>query len=379
MTRVHNETMPLGVKSKISLKFINESKHNLDFEVFDFYPGVHSQEGLPAKVKLETDQQATLEYQITPEKRGPFDFEQAQVKVYSPLGFWSRYHRCGEKTSIRVYPNYAEVVKFGLLTVEQKLSQMGIHKRRQRGDGTNFQQLREYRLGDRLNRIDWRATSRMGKLISREYQVEKDQQVVLMLDCGRKMRSVDGDLSHFDQSLNAMLLLSYVALRQGDSVSLVTFGGQDRFLPPSKSPNTVNQILNSLYDLEATKAPSDYLMAAQKLKVMVKKRALVIILTNVRNEDNFELQQAVKLLSQKHLVLIASLHEKCLDEVLDADVNSLSDALDYAAVAEYRLSHKKIIDQIKSSNNSIFLDTSPENLPAYLVNEYLAIKSRSLL
>jgi uncharacterized protein (DUF58 family) len=379
VVRTHNETMPLGVQNKITLEFTNNSDRGLLFDVFDFYPGEHRQEGLPATVELAGRQQAKIQYHITPSKRGLFSFEQAQVRVYSPLKFWCRYMRVGQKSSIRVYPNYAEVVRFGLLAADQKVSQMGIHKRRQRGDGTNFQQLREYRRGDRLNRIDWRASSRMGKLISREYQVEKDQQVVLMLDCGRKMRSIDGDISHFDQSLNAMLLLSYVALRQGDSVSVVTFGGEERWLPPSKAPNTVNRILNKVYDLEAQQTPSDYLSAAQRLKVLVRKRALVIILTNVRNEDNTELKQAVQLLTKQHLVLVASLHEKCLDDVMEGDIANFSEALDYAAVAEYRLSHKKVIDDIKASSHALFLDTSPANLPAYLVNEYLSIKSRSIL
>jgi uncharacterized protein (DUF58 family) len=141
----------------------------------------------------------------------------------------------------------------------------------------------------------------------------------------------------------------------------------------------VNQILNKVYDLEASRAPSDYLTAVQRLKTLIKKRALVIVLTNVRNEDNTELKQAVQLLSKQHLVLVASLHEKCLDDVMEGEVNSFSEALDYAAVAEYRLSHKKVIDEIKSSSHALFLDATPANLPAYLVNEYLSIKSRSVL
>jgi len=379
VVRSHNETMPLGIKSKIHLKFVNSEKKKTSFEVFDHFPAEHAFEGLPQRIELIQNQHAEMEYFLTPTKRGEFHFGQVQIKVFSTFGFWCRYLKIGEKSKIRIYPNYAEVIKFGLLTAEQKVSQMGIHKRRQRGDGTNFEQLREYRRGDRLNRIDWRATSRMRKLISREYQIEKDQQVVLMLDCGRKMRSLDGEISHFDQSLNSMLLLSYVALRQGDSVGFVAFGGQERWLKPTKKTNAVNQILNKVYDLEVTKAPSDYLSAAEKVKTLIKKRALLIILTNVRNEDNSELKQAIGLLSSQHLVLVVSLHEKCISETFNKDMERFQDALDYSAVAEYRLSYKNVTNEIKNIRNSIFIDTEPEKLPAMLVNEYLSIKAKSLL
>ena len=379
VVRSHNETMPLGVKSKISLKFVNSSNKKTAFEVFDHFPAEHSMDGLSQKIELVKSQQAEMEYFITPRKRGEFQFGNVEIKIFSTFGFWCRYIKIGEESKIRVYPNYAEVIKFGLLAADQKVSQMGIHKRRQRGDGTNFEQLREYRRGDRLNRIDWRASSRMRKLISREYQIEKDQQVVLMLDCGRKMRSLDGEISHFDQSLNSMLLLSYVALRQGDSVGFVAFGGQERWIKPTKKTNAVNQILNKVYDLEVTKAPSDYLSAAEKVKTLIKKRALIIILTNVRNEDNAELKQAISLLSSQHLVLVVSLHEKCINETLDKKMTCFQDALDYSAVAEYRLSYKNVTKEIKNIRNSIFIDSEPEKLPSLLVNEYFSIKAKSLL
>ena len=102
---------------------------------------------------------------------------------------------------------------------------VGAHLRRRRGEGTEFQQLREYRLGDSLRQIDWKATQRARKLISRDYQDERNQQVMLLVDTGRRMLARDDGLSHFDHVLNAALLVAYIALRQGDVVGLLAAAG----------------------------------------------------------------------------------------------------------------------------------------------------------
>ncbi|MGQ0658030.1 MAG: DUF58 domain-containing protein [Chromatiales bacterium] len=127
------------------------------------------------------------------------------------------------------------------------------HKRR-RGEGLEFHQLREYRGGDSLRQIDWKATSRQRKLVSREYQDERDQHVFFLVDCGRRMATKDGELSHFDMSLNAVLLLAYVALRQGDAVGVMTFSGKPRYLPAQKGMPTLTRLLEFLFDLSAITA-----------------------------------------------------------------------------------------------------------------------------
>ena len=187
----------------------------------------------------------------------------------------------------------------------------------------------EYRRGDSLRQIDWRATSRLRKLISREYQEERDQQIIFLLDCGRRMRTKDGALSHFDHTLNAVLLLSYVALKQGDAVGFMAFGGPQRWLKPVKGAHQVNTLLNQVYDLHPTNRASDYIKAAQDLAVLHKKRALVVLASNLRDDDISELDPAVSLLSRHHLLLMANLREALLDETVQAEVEDFKQALRY--------------------------------------------------
>lgn len=125
-------------------------------------------------------------------------------------------------------PDFARLYGAELMAVDHWLNQIGVRGGQRRGLGLEFHQLREFRDGDTLRQIDWKATARKRTPIAREYQDERDQQILFLLDCGRRMRSQDGDLSHFDHALNASLLLAYVALRQGDAVGAMTFAGDDR-------------------------------------------------------------------------------------------------------------------------------------------------------
>jgi len=180
----------------------------------------------------------------------------------------------------KIYPNYHTLQHYLMLATQQQTQQLGIRQRQQRGDGLEFHQLREYRMGDTLRQIDWRASSRLQKMISKEYQQERDQNIIFILDSGRRMRTKDQNVSHFDQALNAVLLLSSIALQQGDAVGLNVFGGKDLFLLPKKGRTTINTLLNQVYDLHSNNNASDLIKAVEKLNNRFKKRSLVIIVSS---------------------------------------------------------------------------------------------------
>jgi len=279
----------------------------------------------------------------------------------------------GESTTTRIYPNFAALTKFALLATDNRLSQIGVLQRRRRGEGLDFHQLREYREGDAQRQIDWKATVRMGKLVSREYQDERDQQIVLLIDCGRRMGAQDGELAHFDYVLNAALLLAYVSLRQGDAVGFLTMSGAARWLAPRKSGATVNLILNRVYDLHPTLQTTDYYSAALELIKRVRKRALVVILSNLRDEDDDTLAPALRLLQSRHLVLFASLREQILSRALAARVDTFDRALTHAATAEY-LQKRELAFRRLERGGAVCVDVEPDQLPIALVNRYIDIK-----
>jgi uncharacterized protein (DUF58 family) len=363
----------LGVEREIGLAIVNPGRRVLEIEAYDHHPAAFQAHGLPLRVRLPAGAVAELSYGARPVARGSHAFGLLELRIASPLGLWQRTLRAAEELPVRVYPNFAAIAGYALLATDHRLSRIGVLQRQRRGEGLEFHQLREYREGDVQRQIDWKATARTMKLISREYQDERDQTVMLLLDCGRRMSAKDGELAHFDHVLNAALLLAYASLRQGDAVGLMTMSGPLRWLAPRKSAATVNLILNHVYDLEPTGLTSDYYSAAVQFMKRARKRALVVILSNLRDEDDDTLGPALALLQSRHLVLFASLREEILSRALVTRVDSLDRALTHAATADY-LRQRELAFKHMERGGALCLDVEPGRLPIALVNRYLEIK-----
>jgi uncharacterized protein (DUF58 family) len=193
------------------------------------------------------------------------------------------------------------------------------------------------------------------------------------------MRSQDGELSHFDHALNACLLLSHVALRQGDAVGLSTFAvAQPRFLAPIKGSSQLKVLLNAVYDLDSSQRPADYSTATSQLLARQKRRALIVLLTNLRDEDAEDLLASVKRLSQQHQVLVVSLREEALDRVRNAPVQTLPEALAYCGTVDYLNARAELHEQLNAHAVQV-LDVRPDELSTGLVNRYLNWKRAGVM
>lgn len=373
--------LPVGVWRDVTLRFAHPggSRSRLNFLAFDGFPANCEVEKLPIELALTPGSFALTKYRFRPDVRGDLAFGRVALRIKSPFAFWEIARMAGEPTHVRSFPNFAEITRYALLAVDNRLSQMGVLRRRRRGEGLDFLQLREYRQGDSLRQIDWKATARMRKLISREYQDERDQQIVFLIDCGRRMSAKDGELSHFDHTLNAVLLLSYVALREGDAAGLMTFATDDaRFVAPRKSGETVNRFLNALYSLQPTLKTPDYYQAALDLSLRLKKRSLVVIVSNLRDEDGEGLMPALALLRRRHLVMFANLREAVIDETLNQPVTDTASALTYAAAATYVRDREALTTRMQAHGTKL-VDVQPQGLAIALVNRYLDLKQGGAL
>ncbi|HSA71684.1 MAG TPA: DUF58 domain-containing protein [Burkholderiales bacterium] len=366
-------SLALGVRSEVRMRVANAAAMRVRLELHDHHPPSFEAQGLPRRLELERAQWTELAYHVRPVARGESEFGAAEMRLHSPLGLWLVKKYSGNPSRVRVYPNFRALAKYTLLATDNRLSQIGVLQVRRRGEGTEFHQLREYRQGDSQRAIDWKATSRTARLIAREYEEEKDQRVLLVVDCGRRMASKDDDLSHFDHALNAALLLAHVALRQGDAVGLMTMAGIDRYVEPRKSVAAVNAILNRVYDIEPTLSVPDYDLAARDVMRRVRRRSLVIVLTNLRDEDDETLLPALKLLRTRHLVVLASLREAIISRALSARVDSFDRAVTHAAAADYLAARERSFRRIGAAG-AVCLDVEPERLAISLVNRYLELK-----
>ena len=367
--------LAVDVWSDVRVRIHSNTRRILNCIVFDHYPQPAQLAGLPQALQIKPGAWSEFHYRLRPLARGEVNFAELQLLIESPLGLWQRSIRVGASQPVKVYPNFATIAKFALLAHDRRVSAMGVHQQRRRGEGQDFYQLREYREGDTLRQVDWKATARHRKLISKEYQDERDQPIVFLLDCSRRMRTRDGLLSHFDHALNALILLSYVALRQGDAVGVQSFGGvgMARWRPAKKGAGFLKQVINTVYDLQPTLGPADYSVAANQLLRRQRKRALVIVLTNLRDDDSSELLPAMRLLRQRHLVLLANLRESALDDLIQQPINDFRQARLHGSLQHY-LAEREYCQEAVRRQGTIVLDTTPQQLPIALVNHYLDIK-----
>ncbi|WP_238382914.1 DUF58 domain-containing protein [Cognatilysobacter segetis] len=371
------DTWPVGVETAVTLAF-DDVPAPLRVDVFDLHPGAWRVHGLPRRLELHPGLATSVEYRLTPDRRGDATFDRVQLRLQSPWRLLTRDVVVGTPRAVRVYPNFAPLAKFAMFSAEQASRLVGAHVQRRRGEGTDFHQMREYRVGDSMRQIDWKATARTRRLISREYQDERNQQLVLMLDTGRRMLARDDAMSHFDHVLDASLVVAWLALRQGDAVGLLASGGEAAWVPPQRGATAIERLLRATYALQPRPVATDFLAAATEIALRQRRRSLVMLVTNLRDEDMDDVLAAVQLLRRRHMVCVASLREAALDATLAREVDDLPGALTVAATAQY-LERRAAAHEALRSHGVRVLDVTTDALPAALVDTYLAIKRAGAL
>jgi uncharacterized protein (DUF58 family) len=375
----------IGVRREIPVAIEIDGTVSWRFEVYDHADATLAAEGLPLRIALEPAARVSTSYAVVPTRRGTVTFAPAEIRLRSRWRLCELIESIGEADTRRVYPDFAQVARYAWLAGDRRLQEIGIKSYQQRGQGTDFKQLSEYRIGDSVRHIDWRATLRLKRPIVREFQDERDQCVMLLVDCGRRMRADDrrqrAGTSHFDQVLNAVMLLAYVALKQGDAVGAMTFGtpvGEERSFPPRKGTQALNALMSELHAVEPTASHSDYVAAAQSALRSHHKRALVIVITNFRDEDGTELGHALRLLRSRHLVLLASLRERVVGELVAQPLSSRDAAIDVASGHLYEQARRDAFNRL-AARDAMMVDAEPRDLGIALVNRYHAIKRAGLI
>jgi uncharacterized protein (DUF58 family) len=376
----------IGAATELKLNLINAGPLAWRVTVFDELDPLFDFEGLPLTLVAAPHARSPLRFRVTARQRGVAQVGVTQLLWRTRAGFFEVRDRVGEAQGLRVYPNFAALARYAWLSGDRRLAQIGIKNYIQRGQGTDFRQLAEYRRGDPLRHLDVKASLRHRKPVVREFQDERDQCVMFLLDCGRRMRADEqsageGRSSHFDDALDALMLLAYVALSEGDEVGAMTFGceeGTRRDCAPRKGMGTLNALMNKMHDLQPGGHHSDYLAAAEALSHRLRRRSLVIVLTNFRDEDSPELQPALRLLRRRHLVLLASLRETALGRMAAQPIGTDEDTV---AVASAHLLAQARHDAFARvvDHDRLSIDVEPQALASALVNRYHEVKRAGLL
>lgn len=375
-----SEVLSVGTDNPAKIILRSRCRLPLRVTVHDDPGELCEAERLPQTVLLAPWKEESVTYMIRPLHRGAARLEAVHLRFPTMLRLWTRHEVRSLKTDVRIYPDIRAVYRYELMASRNRLAEIGVRVMRMPGQGREFERLREYRYGDEIRHIDWKATARQRELITREFNVERNQNIVLMVDCGRFMRNEHDGISYLDRALNSAIMLSYIALGQGDNVSLMAFSNRiERFVRPVRGKPGIQTILRSTYDIQASTKSADYNLALEYLGMVQRKRALVILITFVTDELQLSvIGESLQLRSLPYLPMCVLLQDVGLREMADQIPQTDLDAFHTAAAAQILTGQAQQVAAMRE-NGVMMVDTPPDLLTERLINEYLMIKMRNLM
>lgn len=374
------DVMSVDAKNRVTIWLRNPTASRLSVDIHDEPPQPCTLLELPASVTLGPHQAQQITYHVKPHRRGRNQFGQVFLRSRSRLHFWELTDQRDVPHDVKIYPNIQAVQSVELMVRHNRSADAGVRLSLLRGRGTEFDRLREYRREDEYRNIDWKATARTRQLVSREYVVERNQNLVFLLDCGRSMCNELEGVTHFDRALNAAILLSHVALRQGDSVSWLAAGHRvHRYVPTLRGAPAMQSLIRQTFDLEPSYHTTDYQLMADELRQRHRKRSLVILLTHAIDDVHLQdVGQTLKQLLFPHLVLGAFLKNVPLYDRMASFPRTNLEAFQVAAAANLIEAQSRQIAEYEK-HGLLVIDALPDQLSSQLISRYLDIKARHLL
>jgi len=381
LTREFNGRFAVGAETEVHVNVQNAQPHAVSLIIKDEYPPQMKLSGLrEAHLRIEGQTSAALVYGLTPPRRGRFEFGRTAVRFLSRLNLVWCETQVGEATAVKVYPNMRRAREAELKALGARSLVASHRKTSWRGEGREFESLRDYVRGDELRHISWSATARRGKLTTRQYQVERDQTILIAIDGGRLMTARIEQETKLDSAVHAALALMSAAARAGDNAGLLVFGRKIKtYLPPGRGHEHIDAALEALYSVEPEMIEPSYSRAFEFIAANSKRRSLVILVTDLVDEEGSkELLTSLRLLRPRHLPLVVTIADRDLRAVVsNAPVNSRD--LFTQSVAEEIMYLRETALRLVESQGGLALDVTAAALAPAILEKYLQVKERGLL
>ncbi len=371
----------IGDSNEVRLKITNETGRDFNLQLKDEFPTqlelIGRREG---SLKSESNTTSTLIYELKPAKRGRYEFGKIAVRNLSKLGLVWCQTETGEKQTIKVYPNMRRAREVELAALGAQSLIAAQRRSVRRGEGRDFESMREYVTGDELRHVSWTATARRGKLVTRQYQIERDQTILVAIDAGRLMTGRIENESKFDSAVQATLALMSAGMRGGDNVGIAVFGRRvKKFLPPKRGVEYMDAALELLHDVEPEMVEPSYSRALEFIQGNLKKRALVVILTDIVDEDGSkELLNSLKLLRPRHLPIVVTIGDRDLRQTVRAAPQTTRELFQQSVAEEVLQNRETALRKIETLGG-MALDVTTRTLAPQLLQTYLRVKERGML
>ncbi len=381
--RVGRPSLPLGAEADVTVEVRLRGEAHESAWALCVVDDLHARIARirePDPTRISTGRPARVITRVRPSQRGRFALGDVHARIASQLGLAERAIRFIVPLDVRVVPGLSEMAAAAKVLRRAAQREAGLRRTRMRGQGTSFESLREYVRGDDPRHVDWKSSARHAKLICRQYEVERSQTLLFMIDAGRWMTSEVDGLTRLDRVLNAALLLAHVATRRDDRIGVIVFDREvRRFVPPGKGRAAVERMMEAVFDVEAQLVESDYRRAFAHLAARHRKRSLLVLFTDVLSRDQSRIvMEECQRSAGRHLPLVVTLRDVELDELAARVPSNSSAAYRVAAAEELLLEREQALAVMRRSGVHV-LDVPPKLLAPSIVDRYLELKSRMLL
>lgn len=378
--RILPEKFSNGDQNSIRLKIENYYTFSVYVRIIDEIPEQFQVRNFKIDRKLEASSITELQYELRPVARGEYHFGKLNIYASSVFGLIARRFTADENAMVPTYPSFIQLRKYDLLAISNNLHQYGIKKIRRIGHTMEFEQIKDYILGDDLRTINWKATAKKNQLMVNQFQDEKSQPVYSVIDKGRVMKMPFDGLMLLDYAINAALVISNVALKKHDKAGILAFSKKvENIVVAEKRTSQMNLILEALYNVETDFFESDFGRLYADIKRHITQRGLMLLYTNFETLDGLHRQIAyLKGIAKNHLLVVIFFKNTELETLIHNPAETVQQAYDKVIAEKFDFEKRLIVNELQKYGIQSIL-TTPENLTLDTINKYLEIKARGLL
>ncbi len=380
LQRALPKKLALGEDNAIAVQVYNGSQRPLNIKLVEELPEQLQVRDFTLSERVASREMVVLNYHIKPLCRGEYSFGASHLFVRGPLGLSERRISFDNRQNRPVYPSIPQMQRMELKALTELSRGQGLRKIRRIGHSYEFEQIKNYVMGDDLRSINWKATSRAQNLMVNQYEDERSQPVYCLIDCGRSMQEPFGGMTLLDYAINASLSLINVILKKNDLAGLLCFDQRIQVEVQAQRKRTqLGKVLEALYKLSEHEGESNYELLYNKILKVSPHRSLLILFSNYETE--YALQRnlmVLRKLQMKHMVLLILFENSEINETAHQDSADV-EAIYRRAIAADFLLQKKQMAKIAAKAGIQTLLTRPENLTLSAINKYLELKARGLI
>jgi uncharacterized protein (DUF58 family) len=378
--RVAPEKLSNGDLNIIKIYITNNYSFPVNIKIIDEIPHQFQVRDFLLENTFKPSQEKIFEYTLKPTKRGEYSFGNLNIYCSTLINFISRRFKFDNNKIVPVYPSYIQMKKYELMAISNRLIDAGIKKIRRISNNKEFEEIREYVFGDDYRTINWNATARRNNLMVNQYQDEKSQQVMSLIDMGRTMKMPFEGMSLLDYAINTSLVISNIAILKQDKAGLLTFSKNiHSIVPPSRRNNQMTNINEVLYNQSTNYSEANYELLYTTIKHKLNQRSLLLLYTNF--ETLTALNRHIKFfrqLAKSHLLVVIFFENTEIKNVLNT-IPKTTEEIYIKTIAEKFIYEKKlIVKELKKYGIHSFL-TEPKNLTINTINKYLELKAMGLI